>query len=179
MYKDIILRQVELQGEFKGLISSMASDIADIKRRVNNGLTAEITQISKDLAQSVADSKEAAAKIKSDVASDAVKIKADVALSASELRGENWFGRILQGSVTKLIGIAAIVIILSGLTSSGMSLYIKNKFSQDPTQQKQIMEKLDTMNTAPVPLTTADIQNIKNDFVKELRIELDRRAKIK
>lgn len=173
----VILRQVEIQGEFKGLISGMADDIAEIKARVNNGLTLEITKISKELAQSVADSKEVAAKIKSEAILSALEVKADVALSASKLEGENWLVRIVTGSVAKLIGVGVVVIILSGLTSSGM-LLIKDKYTKEP-EQKQIIGKLDTIiSSTPEVLTVADIENIKAQFVKEIRLEFDRQAKM-
>ena len=136
-YKEIILGQVAILGEFRGLISGMASNIAEIKTRVNNGLTAEITQISKDLAKSVSDSKEAAVAIKSDAKITAAEVKAEVELAAERIRGENWLTRIVTGSAKHLIGMGIVVVVSTAITTTGLGLLAKTQISKELSGQQQ------------------------------------------
>jgi hypothetical protein len=127
----IIIAQEKALGKLDGMLEGLVSDVTQIKARVNNGLATEIAQLSKNLAVSISESK-----------SEAIEIKADVASSAQRLRGENWLGRIADGSLKKIIGIGIGYMILNAVVTSGAVQFVKEKYNLEvPGQQKQILQK--------------------------------------
>jgi hypothetical protein len=133
--QDTIMKHEGILGEFRGVLGGLAIDITYIKRRVDDGLAVKIDRIDKDLTASIASGK-----------IEAAEIKADVEVKAAEIKGEDWLKRIVTGSMAKLIGAGFIFIVLSAAASSGMGLYLKEKYSLEaPGQQKAILQKQETV----------------------------------
>jgi hypothetical protein len=129
--QEIIMRHEGVLGEFRSTLLAVSRDVSYIRGRVDDGLAVTVARIDKDLATSIAAGK-----------ADAAEIKADVGIAAEKLRGENWLGHIVTGSVGKLIGIAVAYMIVNALASSGLALLIKEKYSLElPGQQKEILKQ--------------------------------------
>jgi hypothetical protein len=107
-------------GMVEEALKTISSDVSYIRERVDNGLSTKVANIDKVLSDSIASEK----------------------VRAAELAAENWFGRILSGSASKIIGLVIVFVIINAMVGSGLSIFLKEKYSQEiPGQQKEILQK--------------------------------------
>jgi len=103
------------------LLGEIASDIAHIKKKVDNGLQDKLEKVEKTVDGFIAATNE----------------------RAIRLDEQNWFTRLLTGSVKKIIGLAVLFIAINALASSGMWAFLKvSSFKEPPGQQKEILSAL-------------------------------------
>jgi hypothetical protein len=139
----------ELVIKHEGVLGMMASDVSHIRKKVDNGLSTELSKVSGELysvekaladfiaATGVKDEKENTERVSRQAKNDA----------------ENWFTRIVTGSVTKIIGYIVIFIIANSFVNGGVGLYLKERYSQETAgQQRGIMQK------------TTDIQSLLSGY---------------
>ena len=108
-------------------VGNIEEAVAHIKSKVDNGLSAKLDAVDKTLTKFMDYS--------------AAQRRIDVA--------ENWFGRILQGSVTKIIGYIIIVSIVIALTSGGVwSALRAYVWKESPGQLNQIVAQGSDAKTA-------------------------------
>ena len=111
-------RPCELVIKHEGILGGMAADIQHIKSKVDNGLSAKLDETKEALAKFIATT------------------EADRRVDAAE----NWFSRILQGSVKKVIGYAVLAIIVSALASGGVwSALRAYAWKESPGQLNKIL----------------------------------------
>ena len=96
------------------LLGGLKADVAYIRLKIDNGLSDKLTKVEKTL----------------DEARRAIDDRID------KLDSENWFNRILTGSIKKIIGLIIVIAVLSGLTSTFMwANYKYYAFKEIPGQQ--------------------------------------------
>ena len=99
-------------------VGEIKATVGYIKGKIDNGLSAKLESVDKTL----------------------TKFMDSAAAQRRIDRAENWFARILQGSATKIIGLVIVFIMLSAVSSSGLTIFLKNYYSQEtPGQQKEIL----------------------------------------
>lgn len=107
--------------DFSGTIGELCSDVAHIKKSVDNGLSAKLALTSEKLDEFIT--------------ADSIR--------AAKLDSQNWFTRLLEGSVRKVIGLVLVVILLNGLASAGIWAGLKAfQFKETPGQQQRIVTAL-------------------------------------
>ena len=117
--------------EHQKILGELASDVKHIKGKIDNGLSAKLAIVNETL----------------------VKFMATSIADRRVDKAENWFGRIVQGSATKIIGLAVVIVMASGLTSSGLNILAKQYISQEPPgQQKAILEQGEANNLFAVDM---------------------------
>ncbi len=125
----LVIKHEGLLAKLEANITSIAQDVSYIRTRVDDGLAVKVAAIEKNLAESISDNK----------------------VQAVVISSENWFNRILTGSVTKIIGLVVTVILMNALVGTGINLFVKEKYSQElPGQQKQILQKQEEIQGALV-----------------------------
>lgn len=116
---------IEHEGILGGMVAkqtAMAEDVAHIKKKVDNGLAAKLDAVEKALSQSITDNR----------------------FREATQDSQNWFTRLLTGSVQKIIGLCITFIILNALVSNGLWAFLKvNYLKESPGQQQSILNRLD------------------------------------
>lgn len=124
---DLVIEHQKLLGEMSANIEHIGLDVSYIRERVDNGLSTKVEAIERALNLSISDGK----------------------IANAETRAENWFTRILSGSISKIISLAIIFIVVNAMVSSGFGLFVKEKYLQEiPGQQKEILQKQTVLMTA-------------------------------
>jgi hypothetical protein len=101
-------------------IGNIEATVSHIAKKVDNGLSQKLENVDKTLTKFMD--------------SSAAQRRVDIA--------ENWFGRILQGSVLKIIGFAVLIIIVSALTSGGVWSALRTyAWQESPGQLKTIIQQ--------------------------------------
>lgn len=128
----------ELVIKHEGILGMMAADVSHIRKKVDNGLSNELRTVSSEL-HSV--EKALADFIAATGIKDANQ-KTALVTQQAKTDSENWFTRILSGSVIKIIGFSVTFIIVNSLVNSGMGLFLKEKYSLEVSgQQKEILRQ--------------------------------------
>jgi len=104
--------------ELSSTIGELCSDVSHIKKTVDNGLSAKLSSVEKSL--------------DTFISADKVRV--------AKLDAQNWFSRLLEGSVKKVIGIVLGIILLNGFMNAGMWAALKTySFNERPGQQQAIL----------------------------------------
>jgi len=99
-------------------VGNIEADVAHIKTKVDNGLSAKLYSVDKLLTSFMA------------------TVKADRRVDTAE----NWFLRILQGNAKKIIGYAVLLIMVTALTSGGVWSVLRSYvWKESPGQLTQII----------------------------------------
>lgn len=147
--QEVIMRLGETQGDLKGAMAAVATDVSHIRKKVDNGLSTELRVVSGELhavERALADFI-AATGIKDE------RTKIAFVEQQAKTDKENFFSRIFSNSMTKLIGLAFGFIIVNSAFNSGLGLFLKSQISKEPAgQQESIMNKTtDIQSTLNVP----------------------------
>jgi hypothetical protein len=115
----LVIKHEGLLAALDANLKGIAEDVAYIRTRVDDGLAVKVAGIERDLAESISKGK----------------------ITAIEIKAENWFSRILQGSVTKIMGLVTVLVIMNNLVGTGINFFVKEKISKEPAgQQAEILK---------------------------------------
>jgi len=115
------------------VLSTLQADIAHIKKVVDNGLSAKLASVDATLS----------------------KFMSDTAIRNIEIKAENWFTRILNGSATKIVSLTVGFILVNAVASSSFNSVIKSVYFDEPkgqqvailNQQKELKSELSGYHT--------------------------------
>jgi hypothetical protein len=150
----------------EGILGGIASDVSHIKAVVDDGLIGKMGEVGgkiKDMERDL-EVKDLETKMRE------TQIREDMEKRYIKLDSENWFSRILQGSVTKVIGIVLVAIILGSLVNNGIWVILKEKYIKElPGQQQTLLQQ--TNKIPSTPLTQPyDLGTYKNYTLSDGRV---------
>ena len=105
----------------EGVLGGLVANIEYIKKKVDNGLTEKLDKVENTVSNFVTLTNE----------------------RAKTIDAQNWFSRLLTGSVKKILGLVVIVIFANALVSNSMWAWLKTHYLKEmPGQQAAILEHL-------------------------------------
>jgi hypothetical protein len=138
----LVIEHQKAIGEITATLAILQEDSSEIRKAVSNGLKDKLaateTALNTFIAQTASDKKILA----SELALREQKLESKVERRADKIDNEIWLPRLLNKQGVKVIGGIISIILLSGISSSGFTMIMKDWYSKEPPgQMKQIADK--------------------------------------